>query len=331
MRRLSVSLASVSTFASRTFTTIRLSRQFHRVLKAPACRRYGHYYYSHYWTCTRTPITPSQTTRAMSTTLPPPPTGVASPISDPAQSSDPGDKDLVIRQVTPEIITFSRPFTRGGMAIGGRGTAVKLPNNEIFLYVSTPHTPATAETIARFGGKVGWLVTPDGEHGIFFEEYVKAYPDAQKIGVKRFKDKLPNVQWTGLFGEGGENKQYGFEPHITLHNVSTHVNDELVAIHHDSGTLIQADMLFNLPPTEQYSRAGGLPVLAKLLGGGKTMSPGGFLHEKMVGALAKDKELLKRELAPIHAAKWDRIIPCHGEVIETGGRAAWDKIWAKYA
>jgi hypothetical protein len=49
-------------------------------------------------------------------------------------------------------------------------------------------------------------------------------------------------------------------------------------------------MLFNLPPTEQYSRAGGLPVLAKLLGGGKTMSPGGFLHEKMVGALAKDKE-----------------------------------------
>jgi hypothetical protein len=37
----------------------------------------------------------------------------------------------------------------------------------------------------------------------------------RKIGVKRFKDKLPNVQWTGLFGEGGENKQYGFEPHVS--------------------------------------------------------------------------------------------------------------------
>jgi hypothetical protein len=47
--------------------------------------------------------------------------------------------------------------------------------------------------------------------------------------------------------------------------------------------------------------------------------------------LSLTARLLKRELAPIHAAKWDRIIPCHGEVIETGGRAAWDKIWAKYA
>ena len=41
--------------------------------------------------------------------------------------------------------------------------------------------------------------------------------------------------------------------------------------------------------------------------------------------------LMKKDLAPIMAAKWDRIIPCHGDVIETGGRAAWDSIWAKYA
>ena len=44
-----------------------------------------------------------------------------------------------------------------------------------------------------------------------------------------------------------------------------------------------------------------------------------------------DSRLMKRELAPIMAAKWDRIIPCHGDVIETGGRAAWDKVWAKFA
>lgn len=102
-----------------------------------------------------------------------------SPIADVNASSDPNDKHLVIRQITPDIITFSQPFSRGGMAIGGRGTAVKLPSSEIFLYVSTPHSPATAETIAKMGGEVKWLVTPDGEHGIFFDEYIKAYPNAQ--------------------------------------------------------------------------------------------------------------------------------------------------------
>jgi hypothetical protein len=39
----------------------------------------------------------------------------------------------------------------------------------------------------------------------------------------------------------------------------------------------------------------------------------------------------KNELKAIHATKWDRVVPCHGDVIESGGRAAWDKIWAKYA
>ncbi len=40
--------------------------------------------------------------------------------------------------------------------------------------------------------------------------------------------------------------------------------------------------------------------------------------------------LLKKELEPINSAKWDRIIPCHGDVIEKGGKVAWNKVWGKY-
>ena len=68
------------------------------------------------------------------------------------------------------------------------------------------------------------------------------------------------------------------------------MNHELVAIHHASGTLLQGDMLFNLPPTEQYSRAGGLPFLAKLVGGGKFMSPNGGAHRPVTSMMTKDSE-----------------------------------------
>lgn len=71
--------------------------------------------------------------------------------------------------------------------------------------------------------------------------------------------------------------------------MSSHVNHELTAIHHPSQTLLQADLLFNLPATEQYSRAGGLPTLTKLFGGGKGMSPGSAVHSTMAGAVVKDK------------------------------------------
>jgi hypothetical protein len=72
--------------------------------------------------------------------------------------------------------------------------------------------------------------------------------------------------------------------------VSAHTNDELVLHHAPTGTLVEADMLFNLPPKEQYSRAGGLPTLMKLFGGGHSMSPGGGMHDKMASAVSKSKE-----------------------------------------
>lgn len=49
-------------------------------------------------------------------------------------------------------------------------------------------------------------------------------------------------------------------------------------------------MLFNLPPTEQYSRAGGLPTLFKLFGGGGSLSPGGKVHAGMASGVTKNKE-----------------------------------------
>lgn len=150
------------------------------------------------------------------------------------------------------------------------------------------------------------------------------------IGVKRFAEEKPDVKWAGLFGAGGDTKTYGFEPEISLHNVSAHRNDELVAIHHPTGTLLQGDMLFNLPPTEQYSRT-YLPAWFRLLGSGSSLSPDGALHHRMASGLFSDHDLAKNEMAPIFAAKWDRIIPCHGDVIDSGGKAAWSKVWSKYA
>lgn len=55
-------------------------------------------------------------------------------------------------------------------------------------------------------------------------------------------------------------------------------------------------------------------------------------HAKETGIkLIGGHSLLKEELAPINAAKWDRIIPCHGDVIETEGKVQWNKVWGKFS
>jgi len=126
------------------------------------------------------------------------------------------------------------------------------------------------------------------------------------IGVTRLKDQKPGMKWAGLFGSGGDDLKYGFEPEvcppstslfissdqltngqISLHGITQHTNHELVAIHHPSKTLLEADLMFNLPAKEQFSRAKE-PFLFRTLGLSKLLQPGNSAHEKAVsGVLTK--------------------------------------------
>lgn len=54
----------------------------------------------------------------------------------------------IIREVTSDLITFSVPFSRGGLPFGGRSTAVKLSTGDVFLAASHPLTDGQ---LAYFG------------------------------------------------------------------------------------------------------------------------------------------------------------------------------------
>lgn len=65
------------------------------------------------------------------------------------------DVQTIIRSLTPAISIFSIPFRRFGvMPIGGRTTAIKLQDGNIWIYVSTPLQAETKAEIARLGGDV---------------------------------------------------------------------------------------------------------------------------------------------------------------------------------
>ena len=75
------------------------------------------------------------------------------------------------------------------MPIGGRTTAIRLTESTekgIFVYASSPLSPATKTAIKKLGdeaggegGEVKWLVTPDGEHGMYIGDWKKAFPNAK--------------------------------------------------------------------------------------------------------------------------------------------------------
>lgn len=198
--------------------------------------------------------------------------------------------ECVIRAVTPFITTFSIPFSRFGvLPIGNRSTAIKLANDEVFLIVSSPCTSETTSVIDSMG-QVKYLLTPDYEHGMHILDFHNKYPEAKCIGPQGIEEKKPLVPWAGILGSGGEDKVYGFENEIKLHYFPGHANREIALLHIPSRTLVVADLLFNLPPKEQYSNTTKSPTAwwpLSILGNG--MQPGSKTHETVIGAIAKDK------------------------------------------
>jgi hypothetical protein len=74
-----------------------------------------------------------------------------------------GTIETKFRQVTDSIWTFSRPFLRVNLfKIGGRATAVRLSNGDIFLISPTQPDETTKATLDKIG-KVKYLVAPDYE------------------------------------------------------------------------------------------------------------------------------------------------------------------------
>lgn len=283
--------------------------------------------------------------------------------SKPADAQPPPSGETVIASPHPDLTTFSRPFSRFGIIpVGGRSTAIVLQNppntGSLWVLASTPLDGPTRDKITSLGGKVKYLVAPDFVHHLYIPEWSREYPDAECIGVEGLDAKRKDVKWKGLYGVDDEGTtKYGFEDEIQARYWPTFSNRDLTFHHKASGSLIVADLLFNLPPHEQYAqtKAGKatspIPFLASFMKylapttafhkwflgtagamnaipkaceevGHSLQSPGGTSQERKQ-RFAKDAEVV---------AGWDfqRIIPCHGDLVQGGDvRQKWIDTFVK--
>ncbi|KAJ3762320.1 hypothetical protein EV360DRAFT_79396 [Lentinula raphanica] len=240
--------------------------------------------------------------------------------------------DLVIREVATGVWTFSRPFGRGPLGLlpwGGRSTAIKLLNGDVWVLASTPLTEDTKATIDTLG-TVKWIIAADIVHHMFLGQYKKEYPEAKVIGVEGLKEKKKKNKETlmidGEYGVDPPETQYGFENEIKACYFSGFANKDVAFLHVASKTLIVADLLFNLPGTEQYSKtkvSPKVPIIGKL-------NPESGMHKRLLWTIGKDKDAMRRDAKTVSEWDFERIIMCHGDVIEAGSKRAWEEAYSKF-
>ena len=267
----------------------------------------------------------------------------------------PPTQGLSIRAITPVITTFSVPFLRFNVfPIGGRSTAIKLDNGNLWLLASHPLDQPTKDTLDGMGKSVDYIVCGDIEHTLYVRSYAETWPEARLVGpdeiVQKEGAKEGGLKYYRASDNGGK---FGFEDEIEVVQFKGFANKDFAFWHKASKTLIQADLLFNLPAAEQVSLSSftpkddrsfqSFPHQFSKSASGKPSSwvpgmgllstafhPSAWLHKQFVWAAGADKGLMREHLKAMQGWDFDRIIPCHGDVIETGGKKAWSEAYSKY-
>ncbi|KAF2875072.1 hypothetical protein BDV95DRAFT_626613 [Massariosphaeria phaeospora] len=250
--------------------------------------------------------------------------------------SDPS-KVMVIRDIVPKTITtFSTPFWRfGRIKVGGRGTVVRLQSGALAVFSPVALTEDVKKKVAEMG-EVKYITALDTEHHIFLGPWHTAYPNAQVLGPEGLPEKRASqsneaVPFTHIFSASTPILSIGadFDAEFTWEYVAAHANKEIVFNHTPTGTLIQADLLFNYPPTEQFSRTGVSPtsgLLTRLFGAVTNTSGMGQKRLIWYGISARDRSGFSKSVARIEKWRFERIVGCHGDVVETGGKGVFQRV-----
>ncbi|KAI5290433.1 hypothetical protein KEM54_001552 [Ascosphaera aggregata] len=252
---------------------------------------------------------------------------------------------MVVRDVCQSIATFSLPFSRFGcVPIGGRATIVKLQTGALAVFSPVAYTPSVKGKVNSLGNRVKYLIAPDIEHYLQIQAWKTLYPSAEIIGPHGLQEKFETNPATKdlkidyIFTPDNKHQlkiKPDFDEEFDYEYVDAHQNRELVFCHKPTKTLIEADLMFNLPAHEQYSKSAENPqgsAQAKLMNkaGSAAVNCNSWQRRFLWYAALRDHKSSKPSIARVANWHFERIIPCHGDVIEEDAKSVFLDVFKWY-
>ncbi|KAL5334367.1 Nse4 C-terminal-domain-containing protein [Aspergillus crustosus] len=218
---------------------------------------------------------------------------------------------------------------------------IRTSSGSIAVFSPVNLTPKVQEAIDGLGGRVKYIAALDLEHHLHLTAWKNAFPDAEIIAPESLWEKRQSVPefkdtpFKHILRE--ENKAQGwsineeFDKEFDIEYIYGHASKEVVFLHKPSLTLIEADLLFNLPAREQYSKTGesatagiATKIVKPLL---STAAPATWQKRFSWYALAKDRKAFRESIKRIDKWEFNRLIPCHGDVVESGAKGVFRTVF----
>ena len=207
------------------------------------------------------------------------------------------------------VWVYEEPLKLAGILLGHRMTIVRLPSGGLWVHSPVELTPEIRKCIDELGS-VAHVVGPNCVHDLYLEEYRQAYPKAVFHAAPGLSKLCPKVKFDSVIGcQLPEDCREVFA-HLRIGGMPR-VN-EIVYLHRPSGTLIVADLVFNILHRDRLFDRLVFRMNGNVYG---RLAPSGLLR-----LVIKDKSAFRRSIGEILEWDFDRIIVGHGEVVQQNGK-----------
>jgi hypothetical protein len=216
----------------------------------------------------------------------------------------------VLRALGRDIWVEERQQAFYGLEVGTRMTVVRLADGSLLL-----HSPVSLDAGIRSEldalGRVRWAVAPNRVHHLYAGRVASHYPDVQLYVAPGLERKRPDLVFAGVLGDEAPEPWRGQLDQCFFRGRP--YENEVAFCHRTSRTLILCDLAFNFRErTHPFTR-----LLMQAI-----RSYGRFGPSRLDPLLIRDRRLARASLERILSWDFDRVVVAHGDVLESGGRAA---------
>ena len=195
-----------------------------------------------------------------------------------------------------------------GMQIGHRMTIVRLRSGALLVHSPVDLNPGLQAEVEGLG-PVGFVVSPSLMHDLWLAGWLHAYPGAAflappSFGARGGTPRRPEVLRETMPAWEGDIDvvPLGGAPRV----------NEVAMFHRASRTLLVADLVFNLSGGPWLSR-----IMLRLNGVYGRLGP-----SRLFRSVIRDRRAFRASLDQVLAWDFDRLVPGHGAIVESGARAA---------
>jgi hypothetical protein len=218
-----------------------------------------------------------------------------------------------MRELAPQLWVVETPLRMLGLECGRRMTIVQLAGGGLWLHSPAPLTDALRSSLDELA-EPRFVVAPSAIHGHrFMEQYRDAYPQIELIAGPGLDRRRKDLAFDGALGSSPDPR---WSDDLDQAMFLGGLIPEAVFLHPASQTLILGDLLQAIQPSDPTMSLASR-VAWRLEGVYGTLAT-----PRTLRISTRNRRAARRSLEQILAWDFDRIILGHGQMVETGGRAA---------